>query len=58
MCIAAGTFYSDENRKRFSPQNYFKTQSEMMQLFADIPEAFKVLTREVRALALDMELEE
>ncbi len=25
---------------------------------ADIPEAFKVLTREVRALALDMELEE
>jgi len=25
---------------------------------ADVPEAFKVLTREVRALALDMELEE
>jgi len=41
MCIAAGVAYSDENRRHFCDQNYFKSQSEMMVLFADIPEALE-----------------
>ncbi len=41
MCIAAGAFQADENRKKFSAQHYFKSQQEMAELFADIPEALE-----------------
>ena len=41
MCIAAGAFQQDENRKKFSAQHYFKSQEEMAELFADVPEALE-----------------
>lgn len=40
VCIAEGHVLSDQRRpKRFSPDQYFKTQHEMAQLFADVPQA-------------------
>jgi DNA polymerase-3 subunit alpha len=40
VCIAEGHVLSDQRRpKRFSPDQYFKTQAEMAGLFADIPQA-------------------
>ena len=40
VCIAEGYMLSDQRRpKHFSPDQYFKTQAEMAQLFADIPQA-------------------
>ena len=40
LCIAEGT-YVDQNepRRRLTPQHYFKSQEEMVTLFADLPEA-------------------
>ena len=40
VCIAEGYILADQRRpKRFSPEQYFKTQAEMAQLYADIPQA-------------------
>jgi len=40
VCIAEGYVLGDKRRpKNFSPQQYFKTQAEMVELFADLPEA-------------------
>jgi len=40
VCIAEGYKLSDQRRPRtFSADQYFKTQAEMAQLFADIPQA-------------------
>lgn len=39
LCIAGGTYVTEENRRRVTPQHYFKSQSEMAALFADVPEA-------------------
>jgi DNA polymerase-3 subunit alpha len=41
MCIAAGTFVNDANRVRFTQEHYFKSEAEMCELFADIPEALE-----------------
>ena len=39
-CIAEGYMLADKRRpKNFSTQQYFKSQSEMIALFADVPEA-------------------
>jgi len=40
LCIADGA-YVDQNepRRRLTPQHYFKSQQEMVTLFADLPEA-------------------
>ena len=40
ICIAEGA-YVDQNepRRRLTPQHYFKSQEEMVTLFADLPEA-------------------
>lgn len=39
-CIAEGYMLADKRRpKNFTPQQYFKSQSEMAVLFADMPEA-------------------
>ncbi len=39
-CIAEGYMLADKRRpKNFTPQQYFKSQSEMASLFADMPEA-------------------
>ncbi|HEX5365030.1 MAG TPA: DNA polymerase III subunit alpha [Gallionella sp.] len=40
VCISEGYVLNDKRRiKHFTDQNYFKTQAEMAQLFADLPEA-------------------
>jgi DNA polymerase III subunit alpha len=39
LCIAAGRLISDSDRRQVTPEHYFKTRAEMMELFADLPEA-------------------
>ncbi len=39
VCIAAGEYVSNENRKKYSPNNRLKSEAEMLELFADLPEA-------------------
>ncbi|PWB93232.1 DNA polymerase III subunit alpha [Methylosinus sporium] len=39
LCIAEGTVTSVAERRRLSPQHYFKTRKEMRELFADLREA-------------------
>jgi DNA polymerase-3 subunit alpha len=39
LCIAAGTLVSAADRKRLTPEHYFKSAEEMRTLFADLPEA-------------------
>ena len=39
ICIASGNYVSETNRKRYTAEHYFKSQSEMKELFSDIPEA-------------------
>jgi DNA polymerase-3 subunit alpha len=40
VCIAEGHVLADPRRpRRFTPEQYFKSQAEMAQLFADVPQA-------------------
>ena len=40
ICIAEGAYVDQqEGRRRLTPQHYFKSQAEMVTLFADLPEA-------------------
>ena len=40
MCISSGAYVDQrESRRRLTPQHFFKTQEEMLTLFADLPEA-------------------
>jgi len=39
ICIAEGTVIADDNRRRLTPEHYFKSREEMTALFADLPEA-------------------
>ena len=42
VCIADGEMLANTRRvRRFTPEQYFKTQSEMAELFADIPAALE-----------------
>ncbi len=41
LCIAEKTFVSEQNRRKVTPEHYLKTEEEMCQLFADIPEALQ-----------------
>ncbi len=42
VCIAEGYVLNDKRRQRaFTAQQYFKTQAEMAELFADLPEALQ-----------------
>ncbi len=41
ICIAAGEVIAAEDRRRLTPEHYFKSQAEMAALFADIPEALE-----------------
>lgn len=40
-CIGEGRFFVETDRKKNSPQQYFKTQKAMEALFADVPEALE-----------------
>ena len=39
LCIAEGTRIEDLDRRRVTPEHYFKTADEMTALFEDVPEA-------------------
>ncbi len=39
ICIAEGEVIANDNRRRLTPEHYFKSQAEMVSLFADLPEA-------------------
>ncbi len=39
LCIAQGAYISQEERRRLTPEHYFKSAEEMRTLFADLPEA-------------------
>ena len=39
ICICDGAFIGQDERRRVSPENWFKSAAEMRRLFADLPEA-------------------
>ncbi|MCC7260049.1 MAG: DNA polymerase III subunit alpha [Alphaproteobacteria bacterium] len=39
LCIADGRYVMEDNRRRLTPEHYFKSPVEMRELFADVPEA-------------------
>ncbi len=39
LCVADGATVADDERRRVSPEHRFKTRAEMVELFADLPEA-------------------
>ena len=39
LCIAEGRYVTEADRRKATPEHYFKTPEEMQELFADIPEA-------------------
>ncbi len=39
LCIATGSYVSQEDRRRVSADHYFKSEREMLALFSDLPEA-------------------
>jgi DNA polymerase-3 subunit alpha len=39
MCIANGEYLGQDDRKRVSPDQYLKSAEDMIELFADLPEA-------------------
>ena len=41
ICIAEGAVVAADERRRLTPEHYFKSQKEMATLFADIPEAIE-----------------
>ncbi|MEM9591816.1 MAG: DNA polymerase III subunit alpha, partial [Pseudomonadota bacterium] len=41
ICIAQGSYVAVDERRRLSPEHYFKTADEMRALFADLPEAIE-----------------
>ncbi|MDC3042956.1 DNA polymerase III subunit alpha [Candidatus Pelagibacter sp.] len=41
ICIGNKTYVNEKNRLRFTNQHYLKTNSEMSELFADLPEALE-----------------
>jgi DNA polymerase-3 subunit alpha len=41
ICISEGEVIATEERRRLTPEHYFKAQDEMAALFADIPEAIE-----------------
>ena len=39
LCIADGRYITEADRRRETPDHYFKSPDDMVQLFADVPEA-------------------
>ncbi|MDO9450961.1 MAG: PHP domain-containing protein, partial [Rugosibacter sp.] len=57
VCIAEGYVLGDKRRpKNYSPENYFKTQTEMVELFADLPEALENAVHIAERCNLTLEL--
>jgi len=57
VCIAEGYVLGDRRRARvFTPESYFKSQAEMAELFADLPEALANSVEIARRCSLELEL--
>jgi DNA polymerase-3 subunit alpha len=57
VCIAQGYVLADQRRpKLFTPEQYFKRQDEMVQLFADIPQALENSIEIARRCNLEIQL--
>ena len=57
VCISQGYVLGDQRRpKLFTPEQYFKTQDEMAQLFADLPQALENAVEIARRCNLEIEL--
>ena len=57
VCISQGYVLGDQRRPRqFTPEQYFKTQAEMAELFADIPQALENAVEIARRCSLKIEL--
>jgi DNA polymerase III subunit alpha len=41
ICIAEGSYVAVDERRRLSPEHYFKSSAQMRALFADLPEALE-----------------
>ena len=41
ICIAEGSYVAVDQRRRLSPEHYFKTARQITELFADLPEAIE-----------------
>ncbi|ADZ70517.1 DNA polymerase III subunit alpha [Polymorphum gilvum] len=39
ICIAEGRVLIEEDRRKLTPEHYFKSRAEMLELFCDLPEA-------------------
>src|SRR5215510_4887495 len=39
LCIASGSYVTEDKRRRLSREHFFKTPEQMVELFADLPEA-------------------
>jgi DNA polymerase-3 subunit alpha len=39
ICIAEGAYVAQDERRRLTPEHYFKSPQEMRELFSDLPEA-------------------
>jgi DNA polymerase III subunit alpha len=51
ICIAAGSYVAVDDRRRLSPEHYFKTAAQMRALFADLPEALETTVEIARRCA-------
>jgi DNA polymerase-3 subunit alpha len=57
VCISEGYVLGDKRRpKQFTEEDYFKTQAEMAELFADLPEALENSVEIARRCNLTLEL--
>jgi DNA polymerase-3 subunit alpha len=57
VCIAQGYVLGDQRRpKHFTPEQYFKSQDEMAQLFGDIPQALENAVEIARRCNLQIDL--
>ena len=56
ICIAEGEVISAEDRRRLTPEHYFKSPQEMAALFADLPEAIASTVEDRQALRLPCEV--
>ncbi len=41
VCIAASEYVTNDNRRKFSPNNRLRNETEMVELFSDLPEAIQ-----------------
>ncbi|MCB1957190.1 MAG: DNA polymerase III subunit alpha, partial [Rhodocyclaceae bacterium] len=57
VCIAQGFVLADKRRpKDFTEEQYFKSQEEMVELFADLPEALENAVEIARRCSLEVQL--